>query len=233
MSGFYLGIPIISMLLLQGQPAVALAHPDGAINVVSLTDGKAVALTKSKSRIRAMALGPGGDSLVSGSEDGSIEDTSLLSGERLATGKIEIPADTQLTTIAMVPTKNLLAVGTSSGQVILLEWPSLKTRTYLFDRTVNDPTAKGVSFQILDPSTGRTVTYTLPCGSEIPPGAKCVCNCVAGTELSPQTHPPTPEPVPRITPPPVTTPGGRITLPCTPTPVPQGYYCTCNCIPGR
>ena len=30
-------------------------------------------------------------------------------------------------------------------------------------------------------SYGQTITYTLPCGSPIPPGAVCTCNCVPGS----------------------------------------------------
>jgi hypothetical protein len=100
----------------------------------------------------------------------------------------------------------------------------LEARTYLFDPVANDQSAKGVAFRVLDPTTGRTVTYTLPCGSPIPPGATCVCNCVPGTASPPpdiqRPRPPNP-------------PGQTLTLPCTPTPVPPGYVCTCNCIPGR
>jgi FOG: WD40 repeat len=229
---FNIGGAIISILLLPGQPTVVTGHADGTINFVSLTDGKFVTVAKSDSPVRALVLGPGGKSLVAGSENGSVESVSLLSGERLPTGSLALAAGTQLTTMALVPVQNLLAVGTSSGQIILLDWPSLEIRTYLFNRGVNDAAVEGVSFQMLDPSTGRTVTYTLPCGSEIPPGATCVCNCVPGTAYAP-TYTPTYTPSPRSTSPPGTIPGETITRPCTPTPVPPGYVCTCNCIPGR
>jgi WD40 repeat protein len=232
LSRFNTGVGIVSMLALPGQRAVATGHADGTVNVVSLADGKAVTITTSNSPVQALVLGPGGDSLVSGSEAGSVDSLSLLTGERLTTGKLQLKAGTRLTTMALVPAKTLLAVGTSSGQIIILDWPSLKIRTYLFDRRANQPTAKGVSFQILDPVTGRTVTYTLPCGAEIPTGATCVCNCVPGTASTP-TYTPKYTPRPRITSPPVTMPGETITRPCTPTPVPPGYSCTCNCIPGR
>ena len=35
-----------------------------------------------------------------------------------------------------------------------------------------------IRYSQYDQATGRTVTYTLPCGTPIPPGAVCVCNCV-------------------------------------------------------
>ena len=43
---------------------------------------------------------------------------------------------------------------------------------------------KGIEIKGTDPATGRTITYTLPCGSPIPAGAVCVCNCVAGSVCS-------------------------------------------------
>lgn len=46
-------------------------------------------------------------------------------------------------------------------------------------KEMNDDT-KGIEIKGTDPMTGQTVTYTLPCGSPIPEGAVCVCNCVAG-----------------------------------------------------
>jgi LysM repeat protein len=38
---------------------------------------------------------------------------------------------------------------------------------------------EGVKIEVTEPD-GTTRTWTLPCGSPIPPGAVCVCNCVAG-----------------------------------------------------
>lgn len=40
-----------------------------------------------------------------------------------------------------------------------------------------EPGETGVEYTSVD-SSGRTVTYTLPCGSPIPAGAVCTCNCV-------------------------------------------------------
>jgi len=42
---------------------------------------------------------------------------------------------------------------------------------------------EGVEIQSIDPTTGQTRTFTLPCGSPIPAGAVCICNCVAGAPV--------------------------------------------------
>jgi hypothetical protein len=36
----------------------------------------------------------------------------------------------------------------------------------------------GINVTMKDPQTGATYTYTLPCGSPIPAGAVCICNCI-------------------------------------------------------
>jgi hypothetical protein len=83
---------------------------------------------------------------------------------------------------------------------------------------------EGVQIQVLD-ATGQTRTFTLPCGSPIPPGATCICNCVAGTlpgepgEVAPGQE--------GIN---FTSPGGETrTMPCG-SPIPDGWTCSCNCV---
>lgn len=44
---------------------------------------------------------------------------------------------------------------------------------------------KGVKITTTDPISGESVTYVRPCGSPIPAGAVCTCNCVAGTVRPP------------------------------------------------
>jgi hypothetical protein len=44
---------------------------------------------------------------------------------------------------------------------------------------------KEVKVKILDNQTGTYTTRTLPCGSPIPPGAICTCNCVPVTRAAP------------------------------------------------
>jgi len=56
--------------------------------------------------------------------------------------------------------------------------------TCLYDPKANSKKQKAIQFTHTS-STGHTVTYTLPCGSPIPPGAVCTCNCVPGTYSAP------------------------------------------------
>ena len=47
------------------------------------------------------------------------------------------------------------------------------------DLAANTSDVQGVTYEEKT-ATGETRTFTLPCGSPIPAGAVCVCNCVAG-----------------------------------------------------
>jgi WD40 repeat protein len=50
----------------------------------------------------------------------------------------------------------------------------------LLDLAASPADVKGITVQGKT-SGGGSYTYTLPCGSPIPAGATCVCNCVAGS----------------------------------------------------
>lgn len=118
----------------------------------------------------------------------------------------------QIESVAISRDGKFLTSGDSAGTIMLWDLEKREFLTYLFDQTANKRSVKGVTYHVKDKVTGHTITYTLPCGSAIPAGAVCTCNCVPGTYV-----PYTP-PVPR------TRSGGGF-----------GTVCTCNqvctCIP--
>ena len=64
--------------------------------------------------------------------------------------------------------------------VLFISLPDLKLIGCPVDLDIMKDNVKGIEIQRTDQVTGRIVTYTLPCGSPIPAGAVCTCNCVAG-----------------------------------------------------
>lgn len=84
-----------------------------------------------------------------------------------------------VTAAAFSPDGRTLATGDKGGTVILWDVANGRLRTYLFDAKAS--TGEGLSYNVYDTITKRTVTYTMPCGSPLPPGATCICNCVPGT----------------------------------------------------
>jgi hypothetical protein len=94
------------------------------------------------------------------------------------------------------------------------------------DQSIKDtvePGQEGIEFKVK--VEDKWVTWTQPCGMPIPPGAVCVCNCVAAPPPGEEGEvPPGQE-------------GGTIKLPSGETrwlpcgsPIPDGWTCTCNCV---
>jgi WD40 repeat protein len=101
----------------------------------------------------------------------------MSNGERLAalTGH---PG--RILSVAISPDCTWAASGDDSGVVLLWDLKNRRIQSYLFDADASDMSRGGSHFEVADAASGRTVTYTLPCGSAIPPGAICTCNCVPG-----------------------------------------------------
>lgn len=81
--------------------------------------------------------------------------------------------------LAASPDGKLLASGDRDGVVIVWNLKTMTVLSYLFDTESNGKESSGVTFDVAGAS-GGIITYTLPCGSPIPPGATCTCNCVPG-----------------------------------------------------
>jgi WD40 repeat protein len=76
----------------------------------------------------------------------------------------------------------ILASGHLDGSVVLWDTETGKLTGYCFDESGS--WSDGVKYKAVD-SGGRTVVYTLPCGTPIPPGSQCICNCVPGAAPMP------------------------------------------------
>ena len=81
--------------------------------------------------------------------------------------------------MAISPDSKLLVSGSFDGTIKLWSLPEGTLVTCLVDLAVNTADVQGVTYEAKT-ATGETRTFTLPCGSPIPAGAVCVCNCVGG-----------------------------------------------------
>jgi hypothetical protein len=143
-------------------------------------------------------------------------DVWLVSLPELKLENILRGASGSLPIAAFSPDGKYLAVGDYDGTIMIWDLQQREFLAYLFDKQVNKSSVKGVAYNVKDKVTGRTITYTLPCGSPVPPGAICTCNCVPGVMSDPVIPRPKPKPKPRVR-------SGGFT------------YCSCNkictCIP--
>ena len=72
----------------------------------------------------------------------------------------------------------------SGKRILFWSLPDGKLLGCPIDLKEQKDSIKGVEIQRVDEVTGETVTFTLPCGADIPDGAVCVCNCVGGSICS-------------------------------------------------
>lgn len=137
---------------------------------------KKKSLRKHTKPVTTLEPTPDGKLLLSGSRDKSV----IL--WKMPDGKFDAPLKghpSSVRDIAVTPDSRYAAVSSASSVVI---WDLEKRRihTHLFDPAATGKDTEAQSYNVFDKTTGQWITYTLPCGSPIPAGAVCTCNCVPG-----------------------------------------------------
>lgn len=87
----------------------------------------------------------------------------------------------EVVALAVTPDSRKLISGDRSGVIRIWDLTTNAELGLLTDAAASPVDARGTALNVVDIVTGRTITYTLPCGSPIPVGAVCTCNCVPGT----------------------------------------------------
>jgi WD40 repeat protein len=189
---------------------IASAGADRAVCLWSLPDCRLLAVLEGHAgAVNRMAMTPDSKLLVTCAPDSSgrgrgalvrlwSTDQGRLAGTLAATSTVQ--------SLLISPDGKLLVAGADDGAILVYDLERREFRGFLFDPAAGG--VDGITYNVLDKVTGRTITYTMPCGSPIPPGATCICNCVPSTGSFPSAPS-----------------GGRI----------GGTYCTCNrictCVP--
>ena len=158
----------------------------GTVQMWSVSNGKLIKKIKHKSRRRNFIyMSPNSQLMAIHSfQYQTLPLHSLEDGKLLTT---LVGHEKYISRVAISPDSNILVSGDGGGTVILWQLPTGKKIATLFDPAVNSGKQKAVAFKQKDSTTGSWHTFTQPCGSPIPAGATCTCNCVAGTYKAPSS----------------------------------------------
>jgi WD40 repeat protein len=126
--------------------------------------------------VTSLASSSDSRTLVTGGSKHAIKVWSLADGRLTATLSSHAAS---VNALAVTPDGKWLASADDEGVIILWDLRKGAKSAYAFDPKASKTDA--YVYSVYDSVTKQTVTYTLPCGSPIPPGATCVCNCVPGT----------------------------------------------------
>ncbi len=222
----------------QGGVSALAISPDGSIlaseggddsvKLWSLPDGGLLkTLPGHNDGVKALAISPDGKTLATGGKDNSIKLWSLPDG--ILTKTLNNHKDS-INALAFTPDGDRLVSASDDKTVKLWSLPAGTVVVCMMDLAASPPTTKGITIKHKSPHTGKSHSYTMPCGSKIPDGAVCTCNCVPGTgyvDASDEV------PIHKATPihkkkPKAHKRTGR--QPCG-MKIPRGAICTCNCIP--
>ena len=88
------------------------------------------------------------------------------------------------TSVTITPDGKTLIAGTFHGAIRLWSLEDGRELGCLMDLESSPPEAQGMTYEVRS-AYGRLVTYTLPCGSSLPAGTTCTCDCVPGKAAPP------------------------------------------------
>ena len=161
---------------------------DGAVRIFSVPSGRGYTYLNGHdyNQHKVFAFSPDGRFIATGALNNRIlvwrTDTGrpvlILQGQRLH--------DSIQSLIFSPDGKYLISGGEGSIKIWMM--PEGELLTCLFDPATVAQNVKVNQYTMTD-QFGQIVTFTLPCGSPLPPGAVCTCNCVPGTWKFVHTNP--------------------------------------------
>lgn len=158
---------------------LASSSSDGLLRLWSLPEGR---LIQSFYESNVFAISHDGNYLATASAQYIIL-KSISNGAIIKTfyGHTE-----KVTSLSFSPDGKTLASGSVDKSIRLWDLQKMEFHGFLFDAFCNY-TKGGVVYNSTDKITGSIITFTLPCGSQIPVGSSCTCNCVPGRLIAPTT----------------------------------------------
>ena len=176
----------------DGSRALIYDHETNDIRNISLLDGTVLWTINAEEmgyisrngsqRLKGIAVSADGEHAFlfgdTGQTKGVIRMISMADG---STEKTLVLGSFNNINIPVVLTKDGTKLITAYGKSILfISLPDLQILNCAVDTAAMEDTMHGIEYSQTDPDTGVIYTVTLPEGAEIPAGAVCTCNTVAG-----------------------------------------------------
>ncbi len=171
------GSRVDSLAMHPNGRTLASCGGDGVVRLWSLPEGEQSGEVTTEVFVgRGIQFTPDGRFIVLR----SISAPAILRFPELTSFKTSsVPSVSIIESMALSPDLEFLVVGTSDGLIRTYTMPDLR----LIDRCLMDPVASSPDATAVTYTVGGG-TFTLPCGSPIPPGAVCTCNCIQGSGCS-------------------------------------------------
>lgn len=170
--------PIISLAISKSGRFAAAGSQDGRITIREVTKRQQFTVLDGHSKpVNGLALLGDGTHVASVSHDNTIKIWQVSDG--VMTDSLQGPFP--FLSVAVSPDETLLAAGDIKGVITLWDLKTRRLLGFLFDAQACS--VDGVVFKVA--TGGRTLVYSLPCGSAIPTGSECTCNCVKGEYVAP------------------------------------------------
>jgi len=159
---------------------------DGSVMASACTKGEinlwreeaSLNLIKNNRSCNALAIHTGEQVLIGGGDDLSIRLWDLQNDTLIK--KIDSAHTSSINALAITPDGRFFISAGSDKRIKIWKLSDGSFITCLMDLACCSASTKGITFKQVN-EYGQTITYTLPCGSPIPPGATCTCNCVPGS----------------------------------------------------
>ncbi|MFN0020720.1 MAG: WD40 repeat domain-containing protein [Pirellulaceae bacterium] len=153
---------------------LAAGGSDKLITLRKLSDRETVQTLKGHDdTVQDVVISADGKLLVSASKDKTVKLWKLPEG----TLTENLKGPNEFVSLAISPGGTMLAAGDAKGVITLWDLVSRRLIGFLFDREASAVSGSIFSVKIRE----HMLSYTLPCGTPIPAGATCTCNCVTGT----------------------------------------------------
>jgi WD40 repeat protein len=174
-----MGHPGPVSVLLASQDGQQLTSAGGkSIHQWNLADGTMQrTLDGHTADVRCLAQSRDGKVLVSGDAEGQVR---IWSAAEIPAVVLNAHEKSSVRSLAISDDGTLLASGAADGTLKLWSLPKGDALSCLMDVGASPSDSKGIRYV----AKGDTAVRTISCGSSLPPGAVCTCNCVAGAICS-------------------------------------------------